>query len=92
MDLGLKGKTVLVTGGGAGLGAGICEVFAQEGANIIVNYIVDEEGVLKFTESLGRRFGGSHTAMYGDVTRGGDIDAMIEKSRFKIRASGHCGE
>jgi 3-oxoacyl-[acyl-carrier protein] reductase len=83
MDLGLKGKTVLVTGGGAGLGAGICEVFAQEGANIIVNYIVDEAVVLKFVESLGKRFGGNHCAMYADVTKAEDIDNMIEKAAAK---------
>lgn len=80
MDLGLKGKTVLVTGGGAGLGAGICEVFAQEGANIVVNYIIDEPGVLKFVDSLSQRYGGTHTAMYGDITRDEDIDRMIQES------------
>lgn len=78
MDLGLKGKTVIVTGGGTGLGAGICEVFAQEGANVAVNYIVDEAGVQKFVDSLRERFGGSHMAVYGDVTKGADMDAMIE--------------
>ncbi len=83
MDLGLKGKTVLVTGGGAGLGAGICEVFAQEGANIIVNYIVDEPNVLKFVESLGERFGGNHSAAYADVTKAEDVDAMIENAITK---------
>ena len=83
MDLGLKGKTVLVTGGGAGLGAGICEVFAQEGANIIVNYIIDEAGVFKFVESLGARYGGTHPAMYGDVTKDEDIDKMIEQAVSK---------
>ncbi len=80
MDLNLKGKTVIVTGGGAGLGAGICEVFAQEGSNVIVNYIVDEPDVLKFVDSLGDRFGGTHTAIYGDVTKAEDMDNMIEKA------------
>lgn len=83
MDLGLKGKTVIVTGGGAGLGAGICEVFAQEGANIIVNYIVDEAGVLKFVDSLNERFGGTHSAAYADVTKSEDIDKMIDNAVAK---------
>ena len=36
MDYGLKGKTAIVTGGGRGLGGGISEVLASEGANVIV--------------------------------------------------------
>lgn len=38
MDLGFKGKTVVITGGTKGIGSGISEVFAQEGANIIIDY------------------------------------------------------
>lgn len=78
MDLDLNGKTVLVTGGGSGLGAGICEVFAQEGANVMVNFIVNEPEVLQFAKSLDHRFDGRHMAVYGDVTKAGDIDKMIQ--------------
>jgi 3-oxoacyl-[acyl-carrier protein] reductase len=39
MDLGVKGKTALVTGGGRGIGAAIAENLAKEGVNIIITDI-----------------------------------------------------
>ena len=36
MDLGLKGKVAIVTGGGAGIGAGISTVLAEEGAVVVI--------------------------------------------------------
>lgn len=36
MELGLEGKTALVTGGSAGIGFAISEMLVQEGANVIV--------------------------------------------------------
>ena len=35
----LEGKTVLITGGSRGIGRGICEVFAANGANVAFTYL-----------------------------------------------------
>ena len=43
MPYSLKGKNGLITGGSRGLGALICEKFAEEGANIMCNYVSAED-------------------------------------------------
>lgn len=43
----LLGKTAIVTGGGQGLGAAICQTLSKAGANVVVNYFNDGEGINK---------------------------------------------
>ncbi len=38
MDLKLRNKTALVTGGGHGLGKAVCTVLAEEGVSLVINY------------------------------------------------------
>ncbi len=80
MDLNLRGKTAIVTGGGSGLGGGISEVLAEEGVNVIVNYIVDEEHVLKFVKMLNTTYNVQCTAMYGDISNAEDIEDIIAQA------------
>ena len=40
----LKDKTVIVTGGGRGIGAAACRLLASEGANIVITCRTVEEG------------------------------------------------
>ena len=48
----LAGKVALVTGGSRGLGRGIAEGFAAEGANIVVNYLKDEKAANAVVEAI----------------------------------------
>lgn len=63
---GLKGKTVVVTGGGGGIGSATCLRFAEEGARVIVADIsADAAG--KVVETI-KASGGEATAMIADLT------------------------
>src|SRR5208337_1961264 len=86
MDLGLKGKTALVTGGGTGIGAGICEALAQEGVNVGVNWIVGEDEVAAFAEDLSKKYGTDCRAFYADISKAEDLDAIVKDV---IAAYGH---
>ncbi len=68
MDLGLAGKTAIVTGGAKGIGAGICRVLAEEGANIVVNYRSDPELCEAFARGLAEETGVKTIAVQADVS------------------------
>jgi NAD(P)-dependent dehydrogenase (short-subunit alcohol dehydrogenase family) len=80
MELNLKGKVALVTGGGTGIGAGISDYLAEEGVQVAVNYIVDEPAAVAFAAELTRKYRTHAIAVYGDVSKPADADAMIAET------------
>ncbi|MGD9032587.1 MAG: glucose 1-dehydrogenase [Desulfobacteraceae bacterium] len=67
MDLGLKGKNVIVTGGASNIGRAICLTFGEEGANVAV-VDIDEEDGNKVAQMIGERGGKGH-CIKADVTK-----------------------
>lgn len=75
IDLG--GRRVLVTGGGRGIGAACCELFARAGAAVAVNYITAAgraEGVLAALRSISEA---PHFAFRADVSEPAAVDALF---------------
>src|SRR4029453_14702664 len=74
----LKGKRALVTGAARGIGRGIAEVFAEEGADVAVNDIenlAQAEEVVRSLTSKGTRA----IAVPGDVSKRTDVEPMIDR-------------
>lgn len=65
MDLGLAGKTVLVTGSYRGTGAGIAQVMADEGAHVLVHGFEEGQGEAVLDEIVAA--GGSGTCVTADI-------------------------
>lgn len=68
-----QNKTILVTGGAAGIGRGLCEVLAQQGA-IVYAADINEEGLHKLVETAA-----AITPVRLDVSKAQDFQKAIDK-------------
>ncbi len=80
MDLMLKGKVAIVTGGARGIGAGICEVLAEEGVDIVVDYRSDPEECETFARDLGKRHGVRTIAVQADISKEENVQMLYEQA------------
>jgi NAD(P)-dependent dehydrogenase (short-subunit alcohol dehydrogenase family) len=74
----LQGKVALVTGAGRGIGKGIAEVFAEEGADVAINDIeIDQaaEDLAAWIRCKGRRA----MTVKADVSDRAQVEAMFEQ-------------
>ena len=77
MDLGLAGKTVIITGGSGGIGRGLVLDFAREGCNVVSASRDAETGRKLAAEAEAAGFAGRILAVATDVTRRESVDAMV---------------
>lgn len=71
----LDGKVALITGAGSGMGRAAAELFAGEGARVVVTDVVDDAGAA--TVDAIRRAGGEATYVRADVAQWDDCVAMV---------------
>ena len=79
MDLNLKGKVALVTGGSRGIGTAICMEFAAEGARVVVNYNTNGEKAEKVVRDIKEKYGTEAIAVGANVANESQVLEMYEK-------------
>lgn len=76
MDLGLAGKTAIVTGGGSNIGRGIAITLGDEGAIVVIADLDNEQGD-KVAKSIISK-GGKAVAIKTDVTNFESVNSMVK--------------
>ncbi|KEF60177.1 3-oxoacyl-[acyl-carrier protein] reductase [Exophiala aquamarina CBS 119918] len=79
MPYSLKGRRVLVTAGSRGLGALICEKFADEGAHIMVNYVSREDKAREVVARVAER-GVQAFMIQGDAAKPEDNARIVKET------------
>ncbi|HEX4219203.1 MAG TPA: SDR family oxidoreductase [Acidimicrobiales bacterium] len=75
----LPGRVAVLTGGGGGIGRGVCRRLVAEGAMVVVNDI--DPDLLSETEAEVRAVGGFIRPVPGDIRDPATVEALVEAAR-----------
>jgi NAD(P)-dependent dehydrogenase (short-subunit alcohol dehydrogenase family) len=80
MDLGLKGKVAVITGGSVGIGLAVAEALAAEGVQLVL-CARDEARLLEQAGAVGAKYGVRAFAVQADVAKAEDVLRVVDCAR-----------
>ena len=83
MDLGIKGRRAIVTGGSSGIGFETARQFLEEGVRVLISGR-NETKLNKARDELVKRTGGEVHAIVADMTKEPDIAKMAAAAKEKL--------
>ena len=83
MDLGIKGRRAIVTGGSSGIGYETARQFLEEGVRVLITGRKADK-LAKARDDLAKRTGGEIHAVVADMTKESDIAKMVATAKEKL--------
>ena len=80
MDMGLKGKTAVITASSLGLGKAMAQSLAQEGANVTI--CARRNSPLETAKNGIEKVGGQVLSIKADMNSKDDIEKVISETAF----------
>jgi len=74
-----SGKTVLITGSGRGIGRAIAVKFGQEGANVVVNDLRDDDNAKESINQV-QATGAKAVFIQADISKVENVQALIAQA------------
>lgn len=84
VQIDLKGKRALVTGGSRGIGAEICRKLASCGAHVFINYNSNEQSASELASEISTDFGVTASIAGADVSKADQVKTMFNKMDHKL--------
>jgi 3-hydroxybutyrate dehydrogenase len=80
----LKGKVALVTGSTSGIGLGIAQMLAQDGAALLLNGFGEAAEIEKLRADIAKKYGVRVAYNGADISKPGEVNAMVEQAHEEL--------
>ena len=81
----LQGFSVLITGGGSGIGLSTAELFAEMNANVAINYLPSDKASIKRINLLSKKFSNIQ-AFPGDISNAEIAERVVLQTYKKFKS------